>query len=196
MCAFAACIILFQNMRLGHLAICASAVLFFLVEGVHGLSGAEDAAPAQSRTEELSAKLKTMPPAEREALLKQIREKYNRPRPGRELLEKRRQELKNLSQPERQAKLREWRAIAGSNAPVALPLTTEERLAQRKELRGRLQGQMDHVRTNQDLKLTPEDRKRLFERMQEVAKNFDRNRGVSRPQPGSPTEEQKAPAEQ
>jgi hypothetical protein len=178
-------------MRLNQLAICGYAIVFFVAGGVNSvLLGAEETNSVKGRTEELREQLKKMSPAERDAKLKEMREKYNQQRPKRELVEKHREELKNLSPAERQAKLREWRTSSGSNAPVRT-LTTKEREAKRHELRDRLQLQMENVRTNTDLNLTPEDRKRFIQRMQEVANNFDHSLGGTSPQ----TDPQSTPAE-
>jgi hypothetical protein len=137
------------------------------------LCAAEETNAVKGRTEELREQLKAMSPAERDAKLKELREKYNRPRPERELVEKRRQELKNLLPAERQAKLREWRALETTNSNKVPTFTPEQRAAKRKELRLRLQAHMDEVRTNKNL--SAENRKRFLDRMQEVAKTFDRS---------------------
>lgn len=155
-------------------AICGYAVFCMFTAGICrvSLAGEEPASqPPKPTAEELREQLKNLSPAEREAKLKELRERYSRSAPDRETSEKRREELKKLPPAERQAKLREWRQSTGSNAPVVRGFTPAERAAKRKELRARLQERMSQVRTNQ--LLSAAERKKIFDRMQEVARNFD-----------------------
>jgi len=176
-----------------------SVALSFVLAGGTALQAADESnppaaaptAPKQTR-EELREQLKNLPPSEREAKLKEFREKYNQTSPLRDQLEQRREELKNLSPEEREAKVREWRQQASTNAPAVRTLTPSDREARLKNIRERLQKQLADLRKKkEDKTITPEEEKRL-ERMEELAKRFEKvgslpaQRNVVPPQTPSP----------
>jgi ribosomal protein L29 len=160
-------------MKLSQLATCGCALLLWTgvntwaAEGTNSAKGSTD----------IREQLKAMSPAERDAKLKELREPFTRPRPEREQIEKRREELKNLTAAERQAKLKEYRAADTGKTNKVATFSPDERAAKRNALRARLQERIADVRTNTDLKLTEQDRKRFIERMQDVEKTFDKAEG-------------------
>ena len=134
------------------------------------VTGYSDDQPARPTREQLRDQLKNLSPEEREAKLKELREKYSKGNPDRALLEKKRDELKGLSPEEREAKIREWRLRGNTNLPALRRPTPEEIQAKRKELKARLVQQIDALRNQKSL--TADEQKRL-ERMQDLAKRLE-----------------------
>ena len=137
---------------------------------VSTISAADDAVPPQRPNreglrEELREQLKSIPPEEREARMKELREKFG------PLL---REELKDLSPEEREKKIQEFRQKNGGlNRPGVNTLAPEQREAKRKELRARFDKQLAELRQKQaDGKITDEEKTRL-QRLEELSKRFE-----------------------
>ena len=150
-------------------------------------AGDEFSPPANnSMRDELREQLQKLPPAEREAKLKEWREKHpDAPLSWEERL-KRQEELKNLSPEARQAKIKEWREKDAARRPDFKNLTPEQREAKRKEFRERMRQRATDLRKKKtDGTITGEEQKQL-ERMEEIEKRFDKNPARSEPRPATP----------
>ncbi len=151
-----------------------------LIVGIAGIflsSSAADSAPSNTpqptTRQDILEQLKNLTPAERDAKLKEIREKYGRVSPERQEMEKRREELKNLSPEEREKKIREWRQAGGADAPPTRSMSSEEREAHRKAIRARLHQELEKLRQGKtNGTLTAEQQKRL-ERLEEMTKRLE-----------------------
>lgn len=150
-----------------------SAAILLGAGTVSTLRAADEAAPPQRpNREELREQLKNLSNEEREARLKELREKFGPL--NREEIEKRREELKGLSPEEREKKIQEFRQKnGGPNRPGVNILTPEQREARRKELRARFDQQLAELRQKQtDGKITDEEKTRL-QRLEELSKRFE-----------------------
>lgn len=141
----------------------------------------EAARPGKPIPEALRDQWKNLTPEERQARMRELREKHPEG-PNREEMEKRREEFKNLSPEERQAKMKEWREKRG-DLPGLQILSPEAREAKRKELRARLEKHRTALlKKKADGTLTAQEEKRL-QHMEELAKRFEK--GGFRPGPRS-----------
>jgi len=113
--------------------------------------------------------LRNLPPEERRARLRELAEKTGVT--NRTELERRREELRRLPPEERAAKLRELREQTGQGpAPVFSP---EEREARRKQIRQRLETQLDELRAKKvGGSITAEEERRL-QRLEGIASSPD-----------------------
>jgi translation initiation factor 3 subunit A len=134
------------------------------------LRGADDTPPAKTpNREELREQLKNLSPEEREAKIKELREKR------RAEMEKTREELKKLPPEERAAKIKELREKRAAERPELKNLTPEEREAKRKEMKARMEQRLADLRKKKvDGTITPQEEKRL-ERMEEMGKRLEQN---------------------
>jgi hypothetical protein len=140
----------------------------------------------------LREQLKNLSPEEREAKIREFRERRG-VGPNREEMEKLREELKNLPPQERAAKIREWREKQMNDRPGLKLMTAEDRQAKRKEIRARLDKQLADLRKMKaEGTLTAEERNRL-DRMEEVAKRFEQSADAG---PGLRPLPPKAPGEE
>ena len=149
------------------------------------VQASEDARPParKSAREELREQIKNLTPEERAARLKELREKSQ---PPRDEVDRRREMLKNLSPEERELKLKELRDRGGTGrrTPEERMLILEEREAKRKEVRQRLEQQLEMLRKKADENtISAEERVRL-QRLEKIYLRFEE--GAPRPASGSP----------
>ena len=134
-------------------------------------------------SEKLRQELKGLSPEQRQARLRELREKKRQPI-SREELEKRRKELRKLPPAERAAKLKELREKIGEH-PKFKAMTPEQRKAKREELKRRFEKQLNELREKKSTdSLTPQETKRL-QRMESMAQRFKQARETNNP-PSTP----------
>jgi len=117
--------------------------------------------------EKLREELKDLPPQERQKRLRELREK----RGGvlREELEKRRDEFSKLSPQEREARMKELRERMAERRKA---MTPDERKLKRQEIKSRLEKQLGEVQKRKDAgTITLQESKRL-ERLETIGKRF------------------------
>lgn len=94
--------------------------------------------------------------------------------PTREEIEKRREELKNLSPEERQKRIEELRKGIQGKRQELKALTPEGREAKRKEIRGRLERRLEELRKRKTAgSLTAEEERRL-QHFETLKKRFEK----------------------
>ena len=159
-------------------------------------TGADDvpapaAPPGRPTREELRERIRNLTPEERQARLREFREKQAQSpgASGREAFEKRRQEretllneIKNLPPAERQAKLREFRERGGLTRPGFRTLNPEERDAKRKQFQERVAKEIATLRAKKARGGLDEDGERSLQRMEMIAKRLEQG---SLPVPGA-----------
>jgi hypothetical protein len=158
-----------------------SATLLLLGTGVT-LRAADDPAPPPGlpSREELREKLKGLTPAERQAKIKELRDKAgtaglmsDEAQKRRAEFEKFRESVKDLPPAERATKLREWRE-KNPGAPVGpAGMTPEERQARRKEFSKRIEDQLDALKKKKADGTITEDETRRLHRMEQMAKRLE-----------------------
>ena len=123
-------------------------------------------APSQKvHREEVKDEFKKLSPEERQAKIKELREKNGGP--NRVEIEKRREEFQKLSPAEKEARLKERKERAEK-----LGLTPEERQARRKAMQDRMQHQLTELRKKKtDGTISTAETQRL-ERLEQVSKRF------------------------
>ena len=134
----------------------------------------QNGGPKLDEFQKFRESLKDLPPAEREAKLREFREKQMEER------------LKDLPPAEREARLKEMRERL-ANRPPATQLSPEERETRRKEVRERLDKRLGELRQKKaDGTLTEREGLQLT-RMEEMAKRFEQNNAPGpRPSPPAP----------
>jgi hypothetical protein len=173
------------------------------------LSADDEPKPPQPRPsrEELREKFKNLTPEERQAKLRESRERQAGT--NRVDLEKRRQEfqkfqdeVKNLPPAERQAKIKEWRQKQGLAQPDFRTLNPGQAKAKRGELKKRVEQQLGELRKKKsDGTITEQESKRL-ERMELMTKRLDEGEGSAQqdagtlPPPAVPAKPAKPPGGQ
>jgi len=132
---------------------------------------AEPAASTNQPTrEQLREQLRPLTPEERQAKIREIKEKLGPGSPWRGEAERRREEMKDLTPEQRRAKILEWRASRTGEQPP--PVTDENRAMYRQQIRERLQRQIQDLNAKKAKDgLTAEEQKRLDNLLQ-VAKHF------------------------
>jgi hypothetical protein len=184
----------------------AAVVLMTLGSGLHVCGADESASSARPQTppelreqlrnlpsEEREAKLKEwrekrraemekrreewkdLPPQEREAKLKEWRERQSEGLPRPEELERRREEFRNLSPEERQRRMRELQEQRRAERPEVKGVTLEERQAKRKEMRARLDKQITELRKKKTDGTITEVEQRRLDHMEVLARRFEQN---------------------
>jgi hypothetical protein len=132
-------------------------------------------------SQKLRQELKGLSPEQRQARLRELREKQTIPR---EELEKRRKELRKLPPAERAAKLKELREKIGEH-PKFKAMPPDQRKAKREELKGRFDKQLDELRKKKAAgSLTLTETKRL-QRIEGMAQRFKQARETNSP-PSTP----------
>jgi len=128
--------------------------------------------------------LKNVPLQEREARLKELQERRSERMTNRAEFEKRREEFRNLSPEERQKKIQELQEQRRAERPEFKGITTQEREAKRKEMRSRLDKQLADLRKKKTDGTITDPEQRRLQHMEEIAKRFDQDE--SRPVPPPP----------
>jgi len=128
-----------------------------------GRSAEQDQPIDAKKREEIRQELRNLPPDQRDAKVREYRQKFG---PGFLLdpqeMQKRREELKNLPPEERQKKIQEWRQERMNARRDFKAMSPEEREAKRKEMRERFQKQLDELRKKQTAgTLSIEEQKQL-----------------------------------
>ena len=158
--------------------------------------GADDipapaAPPGRPTREELREQIKNLTPQERQARLREFRERQAQGPGtiGREEFEKRRQErdrllkeIKDLPPAERQTRIREFRERGGLTRPGFSTLNPEERDAKRKQFQERVAKEIATLRAKKARGGLDEDGERSLQRMELIAKRLEQ---VSLPAPGA-----------
>jgi len=142
------------------------------------LAADEPVRPADNTPrDELREKLRNLPPEEREARIRELRERRSITNSTRLQWEKFREEIKDLPPEQRAAKMKEWRDKHGPpRPPVRDELrnsTPEQRAARMKEWRERLEKRVAELRRKQAAGDISDDQKRQLERMQQMIKRLD-----------------------
>ena len=173
------------------------------------ISAEEDPAPPPGTPtrEQLRDRVKNLTPAEREAKIRDFREKQAKGggpvareqfEQRRKDFEKLREEIKDLPPEQRQARLREFREKGGLlNQPQFNVLTPEQRVAKVKEFHARVDKEISSLESDiQNRKAkgeSAEEDERRLQRMKLIGKRLDQQSqggGASgigpRPQPASP----------
>ena len=154
-----------------------------------GAAGADDlpppVAPAGRPTrEELRERVKNLTPEERQARLREFREKQAQApgAAGRETFEQRRREreallneVKDLPPAERQAKIKEFRERVGLLRPGASTLKPEEREIKRKEFQERVAKEIATLRAQKAKRTLDEESERSLQRLEMIAKRLERS---------------------
>ena len=160
---------------------CSVTTLLVLGAGL-ALRAADDPAPPPGlpTREELREKLKGLTPEERQAKLKELREKsgFNGPLAGemqkkRAELQKFRESIKDLPPAERETKMREWRE---KNLPLlnaASNMSPEDRATNRVKLQERIKDQLDALKEKKKAGTLTEEETRRLERMETWTKRLD-----------------------
>ena len=141
------------------------------------LNAADDPAPPPGRPsrEEIRERIKNLPPEERAARLRSIRDNGGLGAPAADALlkrraewEKLREETKDLPPEQREARMQEWREKNAAGRPALATMSAEERDAQRKVFQKRIEQQMANLNKKKaDGSITEEETRRLqnMERM-------------------------------
>lgn len=127
--------------------------------------------------------LKNLSPEERAAKLKELREKRPGGLPNREEFEKRREEFRNLSPEERQKKIRELQEQRRAERPEFKGISTEEREIKRKEMQARLAKQLAELRKKKTNGAITDAEQRRLEHMEVLSKRFEQDGPGARPVP-------------
>jgi hypothetical protein len=183
-----------------------SASLLILATGAN-LRAADDPAPPPGRLtrEELREQFKGLTPEERQAKMKELREKAGPGGPMGEETQKRRAEfqkfresVKDLPPAERETKLREWREKNLSAPAGPSTMTPEEREARREEFSKRIQQQIQVLKEKKADGTITEDETRRLQRMEELARRLETrgdSRGLGQPIPRPPGDKPGAPGQ-
>ena len=122
--------------------------------------------------EQIREELRPLTPEERQARIREIREKLGPGGPMREEAERRRAEWRDLPPEDRRAKAQEWRANRPGVEARPIGTNTQERALHRQQIRERLEKQIQELTARKaQAPLTAEDQKRL-DNLQQVAKYF------------------------
>jgi hypothetical protein len=140
----------------------------------------------RAQMEKRREELKNLSPEEREAKLKEWRQQRAEGLPGREELQKRREELKNLSPEERRKKIQDWQEQQRADRPEFKSIAPEEREARRKEMRERLEQQLTDLRKKKAGRTLTDAEQRRLERMEELSKRFGQGDAQPGLRPGPP----------
>ena len=139
---------------------------------------AQPVPPAEQPTnrpsrEQLRQELRQLTPEERQARIREIRERMGPAGPWREEAERRREEWKDLPPEERRAKMLEWRnKRMNEQRDQQAVVNPEERDLHRQQIRGRLDKQIQELTTKKSQgTLTPEEQRRLAQ-LEQVSKYF------------------------
>jgi hypothetical protein len=154
-----------------HLRLCGLLAALLFNVSTSGLAADPAASTNQPTREQLREQLRQLTPEERQAKIREIREKLGPPGgPWRAEAERRREEWKDLSPEERRAKALEWRARRpGEQQP---PVTVENRDLYRQQIRDRLQRQIQELNAKKAKDgLSAEEQKRL-DNLEQVSKHF------------------------
>lgn len=161
------------------------AAAIILSSGLQMTAADSSVAPAR---EELREKLKKITPEEREARLKEVREKRGGTSHGTN-------DFKKMTPEEREAKMKEKRenaekSFTGKKAHEEFQkLSTEERQAKMKEWRTKMEGVAGPLRKKKaDGTLTEEESRKLT-RMEETLKRMESRRPPASPQQEKPVKE-------
>jgi hypothetical protein len=126
-------------------------------------------APTNQPSREQLLEERQLTPEQRARRIREIRERLGTGSVWRAELERRREELKNLSPQERRAKMQEWRAQrAGGQVSGPNP---ENQEVYRRQIRERLQKQIQELNAKKAAGLSPEEQKRLGN-LEQVSKYF------------------------
>src|SRR6185295_13810591 len=129
--------------------------------------------------EELKEQLKGLSPAERQAKVRELREKYGLGPVGEEgqkrLAEfrKLKESMKDLPPAERQAKIREWREKNGGSLPGTGVLSPEEREKYRKQFSKRVGEQLEVLKKKRGEGGLNDVETRRLRRMEEMGKRLE-----------------------
>jgi len=135
-----------------------------------GLAADPAVSTNQPTREQLREQVRQLTPEERQAKIREIREKLGPGSPWRAETERRREEWKDLSPEQRRAKMLEWRnRRPGEQQPT---VTTENRDVYRQQIRDRLLRQIQDLNAKKAKDgLNAEEQKRL-DNLEQVAKHF------------------------
>lgn len=162
----------FSRLAAGLLSVSAASTL---------IAAEEPAKPADKPAgEEVRKKIENLTPAEREAKIRELRERRGPAGSTRQEWEKFREEIKDLSPELRSAKMKEWRekhALSGPSAREELRnATPEQRAARMKEWRERLEKRVAGLRKKQTAGAISEDEQRQLERMEQMIRRLDEHK--------------------
>ncbi|MEY2410231.1 MAG: hypothetical protein QOF48_2901 [Verrucomicrobiota bacterium] len=192
-------------MKVIQLLHCPATLLMFTL--IATARGADDPAPPPGRPsrEELKEKFKGLTVEERQARIKELREKAGPSGATNEEMLKRqaefrkyRESVKDLPPAERETKLREWREKNPLVPPGPTGIPAEEREVRRKEFSKRTQEQIAELTKKKSEGTLNENETRRLERLQEMLKRLEsggNTGGTGLPVPRPPGEIQKTPGE-
>ncbi len=166
----------------------AMATLFAGVVVTARLLAAEKEHPSDPRPvrEEPPSPINNPVPEERAARIRDSRARQGGAVSNRLEWEKRREEWRNLSPEEREARLKVWRERWSTNRPNLKAMSPEEREAKRQEMRARFDKRFQELRQKKaDGTLTVEEQRRL-DRMEEIFKRFKQSNPGAESRPLSP----------
>jgi hypothetical protein len=142
--------------------------------------------PGRPTREELRERLKNLTPEERQARIREFRERQGLPPVPREEFEKHRaeweklrEEIKDLPPEQRQARMREFREKIGLGRPGLNALSPEEREAKRKQLQERVEKELSALQKEKASGKLDEEGERRLQRMETILKRLEQGPGSS-----------------